>query len=92
MAQEGIYIQLFEGQENEVDELHDGGKDGPVFGPLTFVEVANGSLVKLGIEVDHYELTITANGFAYYDGVYYGNFSVFLERRDDSHLSRHQGF
>ncbi len=92
MAKEGIYIQLFEGQENEVDELHDGGKDGPLFGPLEFVEVANGNLVKLGTEVDHHELTITANGFVYYGGLYYGTFGVFFEHQNDRHLARHQGF
>jgi hypothetical protein len=92
MAHEGIYIQLFEGQENEDDELSEGGQNGPVFGPLQFVEVANGRLIKLGTEGDHYELTITLNGFVYYDGLYYGDFSVFFEHQNDSHLARHQGF
>jgi hypothetical protein len=92
MAQEGIYLQLFEKQENQADELLEAGKNGPVFGPLEFVEVANGSLIKLGTEIDHYELTLTRNGFVYYAGIYYGSFSVFFQHQNDSRLVRHQGF
>lgn len=92
MLQAGLYIQLSEGQENEADELHSGGHDGPAFGPLQFVEVAKGDVIYLGLESDHYELSITRKGSVYYDGLFYGAFSVFFEQQNEVGLARHQPF
>jgi FGGY family of carbohydrate kinases, C-terminal domain len=87
MAKAGVYLQLFEKRENQGEEGQDGSVNGPVFGPLDFVEVKNASQIKMGTETANDELSVTQNGFVYYGGFYYGDFSVFLESRDRKRIA-----
>src|SRR5216110_1446193 len=71
MPKKGLYVSLFEGQQNPDEQQHGEGSAGPVFGPFEFVEVANGTQINMGTEAGHDELTITSQGLVYYDGFYY---------------------
>ena len=92
MPKKGLYVSLFEGQQNPDEQQHGEGSAGPVFGPFEFVEVANGTQINMGTEAGHDELTITSQGLVYYDGFYYGDLGVVFERQSDSRLARHRKF
>jgi len=79
-----IYIRLFHGRTNANQDMNEWGLDGPIFGPYEFVHTTyalNLKLSKNGLcsEFFCYE------DMVYYDGVYYGDWSVFgletLEKR-----------
>jgi hypothetical protein len=50
MPKKGLYVSLFEGQQNPDEQQHGEGSAGPVFGPFEFVELANGTQIKMGTE------------------------------------------
>lgn len=77
-----MYLQLFHGRKSPDEQLDNWGTDGPVFGPLQFCHTTYGCHIKLGyLDDDGLEsrgdLHVIEN-LVYYDGVYYGDWSVFL--------------
>jgi hypothetical protein len=84
-----LYLKLFHGRGLPNEQLNDWGSDGPVFGPLSFVHTTYASLIHLG-EPDHPFDSLgdlqVIEGLVYYDGVYYGDWSVFGEDQLDEHL------
>ena len=75
-----LYIRLFHGRVDPGQDMNDWGSDGPVFGPYEFVHVTYAFHVKLGKQDDHCDELFGFEDMIYYDGVYYGDWSVFDER------------
>ena len=76
-----VYIRLFHGRSDPKESLDDWGSDGPVFGPYDFVHTTYGSHVMLGCGNDNCDELYAFDGdMLYYDGVYYGDWSVFDEK------------
>lgn len=77
-----LYLQLFHGRECPAEQLEDWGKQGPVFGPLSYVHTTYGEHIKLGKpDWPHDNLgdLYVHDGLVYYDGMWYGDWSVFGE-------------
>lgn len=73
-----LYIQLFHGRTDPQQEMDDWGTDGPVFGPYEFVHTTYASHLKLGRLDGHCdELFVHPEDMVFYDGVYYGDWSIF---------------
>lgn len=75
----GLYLMLFHGRESPQHNLEDWGSEGPIFGPLAYVQTTYGRHVKLGYlnqEANARDLYVYYD-LIYYDGVYYGDWSVF---------------
>lgn len=86
-----LYLALFHGRNELGEQLDDWGFDGPIFGPVNWVHTTYGSDIKLG----------NANGgligvlscideLLYYDGKYYGDWSVSAESPGPSDQERLQ--
>ncbi len=75
-----LYIRLFHGRTDPNQDMDDWGSDGPVFGPYEFVHTTYTSFVRLGGRggiCD--ELHVHEKDMLCYDGVYYGDWSVFTD-------------
>ena len=75
-----LYIRLFHGRIDPVQDMDDWGSDGPVFGPYKFVHTTYASCIKLADENDDIDELFIFEDMLYYEGVYYGDWSVFDER------------
>jgi hypothetical protein len=76
-----VYLEVFHGRKDPDEELHDWGSHGPVIGPLQYVQFTYGMPPRLGpIDYPHdsEEMTMVED-MLYYDGVYYGDFSIISE-------------
>jgi hypothetical protein len=73
-----FYLDLYHGRATPTESLDDWGTQGPILGPLTGIQVTYGSSVRLFLTEGHDEiwLTIEPGGCIYYDGRYYGDFSL----------------
>lgn len=80
----GLYLQLFHGRKNIDDKLDDWGEQGPFLGPFTFVHTTYAVHIKFGMPDgdDRHWLTIV-NDMVYYNGMYYGDWSVCSEKNAD---------
>lgn len=89
-----LYLKLFHGRKDPNEQLDDWGSDGPIFGPYNFIHTVYVS--HLFMEKHHcesHELWLHHGDMICYDGVYYGDWSVFTEeifKNEDS--SRLQPF
>jgi hypothetical protein len=73
-----LYIRLFHGRIDPNQNMDDWGTDGPVFGPYEFVHTTYAAHLKLGQPNGHCdELFVHTEDMVFYDGVYYGDWSVF---------------
>jgi len=74
----GLYLELFHGRKSPDEELDDWGSQGAIFGPLQFAHTTYASDVKMQFKdgSDGW-LHITKDSLVYYDGVYYGDWSLF---------------
>ena len=74
---QGVYIELLHGRKTPDEVMDDFGPDGPVFGPFEWVHTTYGCDIKLG---DDGELQ-DKDGLVYYDGMWYGDWSVFSHKQ-----------
>ena len=75
-----LYLRLFHGRNDPAQDMDDWGTDGPVFGPYQFAHTTYSSFLRLGRADDGCdELYISEPDMVFYDGVYYGDWSVFSE-------------
>lgn len=74
-----LYIRLFHGRADPEQDMDEWGSDGPVLGPYNFVHTTYGSIVRLGCKDDSCDELFLYEDMLYYDGVYYGDWSVFDE-------------
>ena len=73
-----LYIRLFHGRNHKDEDLDDWGFDGPIFGPYDFVHTTYACHIRMG---DAHELRIVED-MVFYDGKYYGDWSVFENIKD----------
>ena len=75
-----VYLELFNGRHHPEEELDDWGFDGPVLGPLPFVQITYKSYVRLGYGLEQYKnleaLNIDTNGYILFAGGFYGDMSI----------------
>jgi hypothetical protein len=78
-----VYLELFHGRHSPDEELDDWGFEGPVFGPLPFVQVTYNSHVRLGDGIHMFGwnnnltfLSIDAGGFTTFGRAYYGDIVI----------------
>lgn len=71
-----MYISLFHGRQDPVDNLEDWGNIGPVFGPYDTVHITYESHIKMTTQSGFDNLFWTKDNLIYYDGVYYGDFEI----------------
>ncbi len=73
-----LYLRLFHGRSDPEQDMDDWGSNGPVFGPYKFVHTIYTSFVKLGRRDGGCdEMSVLEKDLLYYDGVYYGDWTVF---------------
>ena len=69
------YLKLFHGRSSPDEELNDWGVEGPIFGPFPYFHTTYGIEIKFD-EAEGFVLPIV-DGFVHYNGMYYGDWSVF---------------
>jgi hypothetical protein len=67
-----VYLQLFHGRKTPDEQMSGWGTEGPVLGPFPFVHSTYGTDIK----VDSDAPIFLVDGLFYYDGAYYGDWSV----------------
>lgn len=75
-----LYLRLFHGRKPKDQDLDDWGSDGPIFGPLAYVHTTYAAHIHTAPqhqEGEDYEDLIIDEDLVYYDGVWYGDWSVF---------------
>ena len=86
-----LYIRLFHGRTDPKQDMDDWGSDGPAFGPYKFAHTTYQCHLKLGrLDGNCDELYIVGPDMVFYDGIYYGDWSVFGEaefKQDNFELS-----
>lgn len=75
-----LYIRLFHGRTDPNQDMDEWGSDGPVFGPYEFVHTTYTTIVRLGKPDSNCDELFMTDDMLYYDGIYYGDWSVFNER------------
>ena len=72
-----VYLSLFHGRTSPDEQLSNWGKEGPILGPFDWIHTTYRCEVKCGQDDgDYHELTINEDCL-YYDGIWYGDWSVF---------------
>jgi len=74
-----LRFRLFHGRQDPAQQMDDWGTDGPVF-PASFVHTTYGHHVRLGGPEHgetHLELYVSEDGLVFYDGVWYGDWTVY---------------
>lgn len=74
-----LVLRLFHGRTDPGEALDDWGRDGPWFDCGDYCHTTYAQDIKFGAEL---ELAIVS-GMVYYDGCYYGDWSVFMADPDD---------
>ncbi|MCA9078012.1 MAG: hypothetical protein R3C02_26340 [Planctomycetaceae bacterium] len=80
------YLKLFHGRERPDEQLDDWGEPGPIFGPYPYFHATYQSDIKF--EDERGVLTIVGD-LVYYDGMFYGDWSVFDGPVSDEDAHRH---
>ena len=70
-----VFIQLFHGRKTRDEHMDDWGVEGPTFGPFDYIHTTYATDIKFG---DNHTLNIY-DEMVYYDGMFYGDWSVFSE-------------
>jgi hypothetical protein len=71
-----VYVEIFHGRSDPKEDLEDWGFEGPILGPLPFFHITYGFHCKFDEEFD---LHIHGDGLLFFEGGYYGDFSIFGE-------------
>jgi hypothetical protein len=74
-----LRFRLFHGRVDPLQQMDDWGTDGPVF-PANFVHTTYGRHIRLGGPQhgeSHLELYVNKDGLVFYDGVWYGDWTVY---------------
>lgn len=76
-----VYLELFHGRKSVEEQLEDWGEQGPILGPFNFVHTTYATHLKIqtteGIEGDLHVVGPELPDLLYYDGIFYGDWSVF---------------
>jgi len=69
------YLKLFHGRASRDEQLDGWGDDGPIFGPHPYFHLTYG--VEIKFDEDECHVLNIEDGFVFYGGVYYGDWSIF---------------
>ncbi len=72
----GVYLELFHGRADPLQDMGDWGTPGPVFGPFEGVHTTYAEDIKLVIAGDNCGTLRVIDGLIYYAGRYYGDWAV----------------
>ena len=78
-----VYVRLFHGRTDPGQSMDDWGTDGPVFGPYEFAHTTYGTHLKLGKPDSDCDELFAYEDLLYYEGAYYGDWSVFTNETLD---------
>lgn len=79
-----IYINLFHGRTDPEQNLEDWGTEGPILGPFKYCHITYlGGFLKLGDDM----VLNCFEDMVYYDGVFYGDFSILSGQSISNDLS-----
>jgi hypothetical protein len=67
-----VYLKLFSGRRSIDEQMRTFGTPGPVLGPFPFMQTAYGDRMKF----DRSVVVELVQGLIYYDGTFYGGWSV----------------
>lgn len=68
------YLKLFHGRDSPDTELSGWGEDGPIFGPFPYFHTTYG--VEIKFDEDECHVLPIVEELVYYDGMFYGDWSV----------------
>ena len=74
-----LYIRLFHGRTDTNQDMNNWGSDGPVFGPYEFSHTTYTTVIRLGKSDGDSDSLYLYEDMLYYNGVYYGDWSVFTD-------------
>ncbi len=74
-----VYLKLFHGREDPNQDMDDWGADGPIFGPYNYIHTTYAFFIKMGLHSGEVHNLYVVEDMIYYDGMYYGDWSVFPE-------------
>ena len=74
-----LYIRLFHGRTDPSQDMDDWGTDGPVLGPYNYAHTTYSHHLKLGKPDNSVDELFGFEDMLYYDGIYYGDWSVFSQ-------------
>lgn len=76
-----VYLELFHGRKDPEAVMDDWGEEGPIFGPYAHAHTTYQSDIRMGDEKGTMNFfTINdKHGLVFYDGVWYGDWSVFAD-------------
>jgi hypothetical protein len=75
-----VYVELFHGRTDPDQDMEDWGDRGPILGPFKFVHTTYAGIIHLGsmdAPGDSVGDLRVDEDMVYYDGVWYGDWSVF---------------
>ena len=75
-----LYLKLFHGRTDPTKQMDDWGADGPIFGPYNYIHTTYANHLKMGLDGDAVHKLYVMEDMIYYNGVYYGDWSVFPEQ------------
>lgn len=84
----GLYLYLFHGREDPEQDMDEWGVNGPHIGPLKWAHTTYGATVELkfadGFETGPLPADVLSikDDLLYYDGMYYGDWSLYLHEGD----------
>tara|TARA_R110002074_G_scaffold180998_1_gene345407 strand:- start:52 stop:357 length:306 start_codon:yes stop_codon:yes gene_type:complete len=82
LEQGKMYLSLIHGRKKPDENVEDWGFDGPFIGPLSYCHITYMCHVKLafkdGINVFDDDAIIIKDDLLYYDGNYYGDWSIHI--------------
>lgn len=88
-----IYLYLFHGRKTTTEDVEGWGEEGPTFGPLKYAHTTYANRIHLhgenGEEMG--DLHIVEDGLVYYDGMYYGDWSVCCLSEDELNQNERLG-
>lgn len=70
-----LCLYLYHGRTDMSEDLEDWGTEGPVLGPLDWAVITYMGSIRVGVNGEDVWLEVRED-FVYYDGVYYGYFSI----------------
>ncbi len=75
-----LYLYLFHGRLDPKADMNEWGQTGPIFKTYRYAHTTYANDIKLdGPDTKFRQLIIDDNGLIYYDGVYYGDWSITTE-------------
>lgn len=82
-----IYLELFHGRKDPSQGMDDWGEQGPIFGPFDYVHTIYAQRIVAGPFGDDATLELfVVDGLVYYDGMYYGDWSIYSPYNESQSL------